>query len=252
LPSQLWWEANIEGFDAKRDTVSVVWSYEDPTIPGRHVLASHTGPLRLGQTTVAGALYVDQQPPAYWASRSYLLGSVPHQCLPDGSYRVELYINGSLAADPVTRDLDEPELTTVSRPDMGLLFCRPADWVPGEQEDGARSSFVSPDGATSMTAYRILRPKAAAGEPAQSAQVMQELMAAWPGQPQAVSAEPTSDYLMGLTDTYVQWYDGPQGRVKLTAGVDSTGTVYAVALEGTPDWVDGAIASGILGSFTQQ
>jgi tetratricopeptide (TPR) repeat protein len=252
LPSQLWWEARIEGLDAGRDAVSVVWSYEDPALPGRHVLASHTGPLRLGQSTNAGGLYVDGEAPAYWASRSYLLGSIPHQCLPDGSYRVELFINGRLAAEPVTRDLDEPELTTVSRPDMGLLFCRPADWVVGDQEDGARVSFRSADGSVGMTAYRIFRPIAGEDDPAQSTQVMGELMAAWPGQPRSLTSDPIPDYLMGLADTYVQWYDGPRGRVKLTAGVDSMGTVYAVALEGTAAWVDGSVANGILGSFTQQ
>ena len=154
LPSQLWWEARIEGFDAQRDTVSVVWSYEDPALPGRHVLASHTGPLRLGQTTTAGGFYVDGEAPAYWASRSYLLGSIPHRCLPDGSYRVELFVDGRPAAEPVTRDLDEPELAAESRPDMGVLFCRPADWVAGDQEDGSRASFRSSDGSASMTAYR--------------------------------------------------------------------------------------------------
>ncbi len=47
-PSEIWWQARIDDFDAERDTVSVVWLQEDPEVPGWHVLNRHSGPLRLG------------------------------------------------------------------------------------------------------------------------------------------------------------------------------------------------------------
>lgn len=251
--SQLWWTARIDGLDGDRDVVSVVWSYEDPLVPGRHVLDIHSGPIRLGTVTDAGAFYEDGEAPDYWSGRSYLLGSTPNRCVPDGSYQVELYINGRLAAQPARSDVDQPELATVSRRDMGLLFCRPEDWVTVGYEDGRRAAFRSPDGSTGLTVVRVFRPDAAGpGEPVQSLQVMSELMAAWPGAPQPIEGDPRPDYLMGLDDAYVQWYDTDASRVKVVAGTDDLGTVFAVAVQGTADWVDGPLANGILGSFAKQ
>jgi len=251
--SQLWWLARIEGLDGERDAVSVVWSYEDPVVPGRHVLDTHSGPVRLGSTTDAGSFFVDGEAPDYWSGRSYLLGSTPSRCVPDGSYQVELYINGRLAAAPAVAMVDQPELVAVSRRDMGLLFCRPAEWVAGEQEDGAKASFTSPDGSQGLTVIRAFRPGAVEeGAPAQTLQVMGELVAGWPGAPQPISSDPVPDYFMGLSDAYVQWYDTGSTRVKVLAGVDTLGTVFAAAIHGPADWVDGTIPNGILGSFASQ
>ncbi len=251
--SQLWWLARIEGLDGERDVVSVVWSYEDPVVPGRHVLDTHSGPVRLGSTTDAGSFFVDGEAPDYWSGRSYLLGSTPNRCVPDGSYQVELYVNGRLAAEPAVAVVDQPELVAVSRRDMGLLFCRPAEWVAGEQEDGARASFVSPDGSQGLTVLRAFRPGAVdEGAPAQTLQVMAELMAGWPGAPQPIPGDPIPDYFMGLGEAHVQWYDTGSTRVKVLAGVDTLGTVFAAAIHGSADWVDGPVPNGILGSFASQ
>jgi hypothetical protein len=104
-----------------------------------------------------------------------------------------------------------------------------------------------------MTVVRAFRPDATddAGQ-AQSLQLMSELIAAWPGSPQATDGDPVSDYLMGLGDVWLQWYDTASTRVKLIAGVDNVGTVFAVAIHGPADWVDGTLADGILGSFSTQ
>lgn len=251
--SQLWWTARIDGFDSERDVVSVVWSYEDPVVPGRHVLDTHSGPVRLGSVTDAGSFFIDGEEPGYWSGRSYLLGSTPHRCVPDGTYQVELYIDGRLAAPPAEAVMDLPELVTVDRRDMGLLFCRPADWTADVQEDGRKASFLSPDGTMGITVVRVFRPHATGeGEQAQSLQVMGELMAAWPGSPEAIDGDPIADYLMGLDDAYVQWYDTPGTRVKVIAGIDSIGTVFAAAIHGEEEWVDGTLSNGILGSFSTQ
>ncbi len=252
-PSQLWWTARIDDFDPEHDVMSVVWSYEDPVVAGRHVLATHSGPVRLGTVSDAGSFYIDGDEPRYWQGGSYLLGSTPHRCVPDGTFQVEVYINGRLANAPATRDLDLPELVAVSRRDMQLLLCRPADWLDVGQEDGSRASFRSPDGSMRMTVMRVFRPRSIPEDSeTQSLEVMAELMAGWPGAPQAISDVPVPDYFMGLGDTHTQWYDTAESRVKLIAGVDDLGTVFAAALEGPAEWVDGDLANGILGSFSTQ
>jgi hypothetical protein len=250
--SDLWWLARIDGIDTERDVVTVVWSYEDPVVPGRHVLDTHSGPLRLGTTTDAGSFFVDGEAPAYWSGRSYLLGSTPQRCVPDGSYQVDLYINGR-PVGTASADIDQEELVTVSRRDMGLLFCRPADWLVEESVDGSKASFRSADGTMGLTVVRVFRPDAAEeGQPTQTLQVMGELMAQWPGEPQAVPAEPVADYFMGLQDAYVQWYDTPDTRIKVVTGADAIGTVFGAAIDGPVDWVDGTLSNAILGSFSTQ
>ncbi len=42
-----------------------------------------------------------------------------------------------------------------------------------------------------------------------------------------------------------------ESTLKVIGGSTSMGTVLAVALQGTSDWVDGEEANGILGSFLQ-
>lgn len=251
--SMLWWTARIDGLDSERDVVSVVWSYEDPVVPGRHVLDMMSGPLRLGTTTDAGSFFIDVEEPRYWAGRSYLLGTTPQRCVPDGTYEVELFVNGRPAMARVSLAVDNPELVTVSRRDMGLLFCRPADWVPGEQVEGSRATFASPDGTMGLTVARVFRPNASEdGQPAQSIQVMNELMADRPGTPPVASGEPFAEYFMGLRDEYVQWYQTDAGWIRARAGTDNVGTVFMAAIEGPGDWFDGTLASGILESFSPQ
>jgi hypothetical protein len=140
----------------------------------------------------------------------------------------------------------------VSRRDLGLLFCRPADWVPGEQADGQRAAFSSPDGAQGLTVARVFRPNAAEdGQPVQALQVLSELMADRPGSPVA-SGEPVPEYFMGLLDAHVQWFQTDTGWVKVRTGTDSLGTVFVAAIHGPADWVDGPLAAGILDSFSTQ
>jgi hypothetical protein len=250
--SQLWWTAQIDGLDSERDVVSVVWSYEDPVVNGQHVLDTMSGPLRLGTTSEAGSFYIDVAEPRYWSGRSYLQASVPQRCVPDGTYQVELYINGTAAAAPASTAVDHPELVTVSRRDMGLLFCRPADWVAGEQDDGTRATFTSPDGTLGLTVARVFRPNAVEElEPVQALQVMTELMAEQPGDPVA-AGEPIEEYFMGLLDAHVQWFQTDTGWFKVRTGTDSLGTVFVAAIRGPGDWVDGSLASGILESFSTQ
>ena len=230
-----------------------MWSYEDPVVPGRHVLDTFSGSLRLGTTTDAGSFFVDVEVPRYWSGRSYLQASTPQRCVPDGTYQVELFINGRPATAPVSADIDQPELVTVSRRDMGLLFCRPADWVLGVPVDGQRATFTSPDGTMGLTVARVFRPNVVdEGQPAQSIQVMNELVAEHRGTPPVPSGEPVAEYFMGLPEAYVQWFETDTGWMKVRTGSDSMGTVFVAAIHGPTDWMDGPLADGVLGSFTTQ
>jgi len=75
-------------------------------VSGRHVLDTFSGPLRLGSTTDAGSFFVDVEEPRYWSGRSYLQASTPQRCVPDGTYQVELFINGRPVGTPVSAVID--------------------------------------------------------------------------------------------------------------------------------------------------
>ncbi len=252
--SQLWWEARIDDLDPARDVVSVLWLAEDRAVPGWHVLPGLSGPLRLGQATAAGELLENGAAPDYFGSQGHLLASDPHECVPDGRYRVELYLNGRLATGPITREIDAPDLVTEEHVDLGLLFCRPAGWSIAEREAGGHIVFVAPGGDPVMRVARIFRPDlpGEAGA-AEVIGVMDAIAAGWPGGPAPIPGqEPVATWWMGLSHASVQWYSGQDGLLKVVAGSTGEGTVLAAAVWGTPDWVDGTEGNGILFSFVQQ
>jgi tetratricopeptide (TPR) repeat protein len=251
-PSEIWWQARIDDFDAERDTVSVVWLQEDPEVPGWHVLNRHSGPLRLGETTVAGSFFANGAAPDYYGTQGYLFTSDPASCVPDGRYRVELYLNGELAADPVTEDLDMPELTTERRSDLMLLFCRPSGWTEGEAVPGSSLAFADASGATVLWVTRTFRPDPDGDAGAAEVKtVMDALAADWDPTALAIADETVPTYFIGLEGAQVQWYDGPAGRLKVVAGATGFGTVIAAAFAGTAEWVDSDETGNVINSFLQ-
>ncbi len=252
-PSELWWQARIDGFDPEHDRLSVVWLQEDPAVPGWHVLARHSGPLRLGQVTWAGGFYENGAAPDYFASQGYLMTSDPSSCVPDGRYRVELYLDGTLATEPVVAEVDAPELTTERRTDLGLVFCRPDAWTAGAAEPGRALRFQDEDGTTVLLVDRTFRPDPDSDAGAAEVRaVMDGVAHGWDASAAPVADETVPTSFMGLDHAQVQWYDGVAGRLKVFAGATDLGTVLSVALAGTPEWVDGEEASGIGYSFLLQ
>ncbi|MFN8624115.1 MAG: tetratricopeptide repeat protein [Chloroflexota bacterium] len=252
--SRLWWLARIDDLDPARDALSVVWSAEDPATPGWHVLPAISGPLRPGQRTAAGTLQANGAPPDWFGSAAYLLTSDPHACVPAGRYRVELFLNGRLAADPVTQDVEGAGLAVEDRPDLGLLFCRPDGWTATNEQTGRGVTFQDAEGRPVMLVTRVNRAHldGAAGD-AEVAAVLDGIAAAWPGAPAVTDGSaPVAAPFLGLAHGQVQWYDGPDGRLKVVGGMTDLGTVIAVALAGTPDWVDGAEANGIVSSIIRR
>ena len=83
--------------------------------------------------------------------------------------------------------------------------------------------------------------------------VLDAVAATWPGKPvRASGIEPVDAYLMGLEDAAVMWYEGAGGTLKVFGGATAQGTVVAVGLAGTAEWVDSDEASDIVGSFVLQ
>ena len=196
-----------------------------------------------GRRRIAGGFYENGAAPDYYASQGYLLASNPSACVPDGRYRVELYLNGRLAADPVEETLDMPELITERRTDLGVLFCRPAGWAEATGEPGRASPSPTRPGRPGCDRPRVpARPDGEAGAPRCPGDGRRG--AAW--DPAAVAARRGArrDLPDGAVDAQVQWYQGTDGWLKVYGGATSFGTVITVALAGTAEWVDG---TGVVG-----
>jgi hypothetical protein len=153
----------------------------------------------------------------------------------------------------VVQVVDTPELVTEQHPDLGLRFCRPAAWTPAEDAPGRWIAFTGSDGVPAMRVERAFRSGADGGAGiAEVEAVMDAVAASWPGAARLEGQEVVETWFLGLSHARVMWYDAPTGRVKVVAGENAWGTVLAVALHGTPEWVDGDEANGILGAFLLQ
>ncbi|MFN8623303.1 MAG: hypothetical protein U0869_21415 [Chloroflexota bacterium] len=250
--SRLWWLARIDDLNPARDALSV-WSAEDPATPGWHVLPAISGPLRPGQRTAAGYAQANGAPPEWFGSAAYLLTSDPHACVP-GRYRVELFLNGRLAADPVMQDVEGPELAVETGRTWDSSSAKPDCWTATNEQAGRAVTFQDADRRPVMLVTRVNRAHldGAAGD-AEVAAVLDGIAAAWPGAPAVTDGSaPVAAPFLGLAHGQVQWYDGPDGRLKVVGGMTDLGTVIAVALTGTPDWVDGAGANGIVSSIIRR
>lgn len=62
----------------------------------------------------------------YFDTEHFLQNS--RQCLPSGDYKVEIFINGRLAASKVEEDVDTGDLVAAYVLDVGAGFCVPRDW----------------------------------------------------------------------------------------------------------------------------
>jgi len=251
--SGLWWTARINDFDPARDVLSVLWLAEDPSVPGWHALPHLTGPMRLDQHSVAGDFYADTAPSHYVGSQGYLATSHPSQCLPAARYRVELYLDGRLAADPVTITADPPPMTAEQPWDLGLRFCRPAAWTVTDHEAGSRLTFSDADGQPVLQVSRVFRPALDGdAETGEVAAALDAIAAAWPGSPAPLAGQhPLETYWVGLDHGVVRWYGDADHALKVIGGATPEGTVLAVTIAGTGAYVDSDPAIEILSSFDQ-
>ncbi|MFN8620974.1 MAG: hypothetical protein U0869_09555 [Chloroflexota bacterium] len=233
--AELWWTADLPGFDPDRDALSVIWERHDPATGAWIPLADMTGPLRLSEGTLAGGLQRIDDADGYSGIQNRLRSGPSAECLTSGRYRVQLFLNGRAAASQ-EQQIDLPERTADTWEDLGVRLCRPTDWTIAEVVPGSKVRYVDPTGTKSMTIQDVYRPYATDGS--EVAAVLDELALQW-SQGARENADPPQDtYLMGLDHAQVQWYDGAAGTFKVLAGADSFGTVYAVSFAGPADWVD--------------
>jgi tetratricopeptide (TPR) repeat protein len=244
FPAELQWEATVQNYDAARDTISAQWYHNDPEGHGWAVIPE-VSLTAVPSVASDGGLF--QLTP-------YIDRVFPPACLPQGSYRVELYVNGRLAAEG-TQVTDFGEYQAFMARDLTMAFCRPADWQRRtDRLPGLIDGFQSLDGLYGAYAARYSLP-GSLRDRADIAEQIEELtltsFSDWfPGTPSYLEDPGTTDeYFMGLDRRAWRWYDYGTGYVRVGAGVTSDGAVVMGMVYGPYAWFDGTEPYRIINSM---
>jgi tetratricopeptide (TPR) repeat protein len=244
FPAELQWQGDVQNYDPTRDTISAQWYHNDPEGHGWAVIPE------VSQTSTPS---VDANGRLFQLT-AYTGNVTPADCLPPGSYRVELFVNGRLAAEAQSTP-DFGDFDAFMARDLTAAYCRPHDWVRREDRlPGLIDGYQSPDGTYGAYLARYNLPGSLRNiddVAAQIEDVTVESFATWfPVTPTYDEASGTTDdYFMGLDRRAWRWYDYGTGSVRVGAGVTPDGAVIVGMVYGPNDWFNGPEPQRIIDSM---
>jgi tetratricopeptide (TPR) repeat protein len=153
-PGGVGFSVSARGFDPHRDRTWVEW-YRKENDLGWFAMSAASGPPSVGRADL-DSLSWEWGYRRTWLLNSYYLRDTRQPvCLPPGTYRVELYVNGRLAG---TRQLgsDFGSLEPAVDRMVGYRLCRPAGWRPSpEARPGLLNGFISPGRTRGVYVIRL-------------------------------------------------------------------------------------------------
>ncbi|HVM30130.1 MAG TPA: hypothetical protein VM305_05095 [Candidatus Limnocylindrales bacterium] len=246
FPGQVQWQAQIPGYQPERDVISAQWYHRLPGAEGWAVMPEVSGRSGIAADPAGG----------YFQLSRYLGLTQPAACMPPGSYRLELYLNGQrVASQEVEPDFGVLEAALAR--DITMAYCRPADWQPiEEQVPGLLHGFTATDGYTGVYGLRFDLPRSFSEVPGLPELMLGSMMGSmtdlFPAVPVLVEEAGTTDgYFMGLSQTAWQWYDYGSGWVRAAAGLDEDGAVLIGIVYGPYAWFDSPVADAIHDSMVR-
>jgi hypothetical protein len=186
----------------------------------------------------SGTVVPGGQPDAWFSQTATLPVTFPPRCLEDGTYRVELYVNGRLAGSGQADHAFGALAPTVAD-DVNVGLCRPAAWQRFEgQVAGLIEGSVSEDGTEGAYLFRLQPPsRERESATAESRGWLQAMIASFgelfPGPPQ-LDREASEQFFLALEGPVVHWYTYEGGSVIAGAGLSRDGAVIIAAIFG-PD-----------------
>lgn len=256
FPATLQWVAAIPDLDPA-DVISVQWYQLDSAKRGWAIVPEVSGILPRCVQGVSFQCLARNSQGQYFVTSHYL--ELSSRCLTDGTYRVELYINGRLVgsqqqATATTFSLDSLQAAYLS--DLGLALCRPTGWNRSPQaQRGYTDGFVSPDGQRGLYVFRYRHPsltgtreQAVADDLKRS---VEGLASRYPKVPVFDSAN-NSPYFMGLFPIKGANYGYAGGGVLAEAGYSADGTVVVASIFGQTSWFSGDEPYRIFESLIQR
>lgn len=244
FPAELQWQGDVQDYDATRDTISAQWYHNDPEGHGWAVIP---------EVSLTAAPKADANGRLFQLT-AYTGNVTPADCLPPGSYRVELFVNGRLAAEAQSTP-DFGDFDAFMARDLTAAFCRPEDWVRRDDRlPGLIDGYQSPDGAYGAYLARYNLPGSLRNiddVAAQMEDVTIESFAHWfPSTPTYdESSGTTDDYFMNLDDAAWRWYDYDTGSVRVGAGLTPDGAVIVGMVYGPTEWFSGSEPQQIIDSL---
>lgn len=121
-PAGLGWEADVRNLGETEFVV--VWYAFDPDWKVWRVLPAISGPIRESIRQAAG-----EKSHAVDFSRFLIATTVP-DCVRDGSYRAEFYLNGKWVKTSADVQARHGRFSPAALGDMNLALCHPPDWKP--------------------------------------------------------------------------------------------------------------------------
>lgn len=253
FPAQLQWRAEISDFDAARDHLAVQWYRLDRGVGEWGAVPVLSGPLTLSQIDAGGQFFraADDQ---YWGNSSATLTfDAPPSCVRAGRYRVELYLNGSLAGSAVVEA--PPEQSTyvpLLARDVGAAMCALQGWTT-TGTDGVSRGIRSADSTKSVTIYRVQQAVAADVDP-RAAAIDRLLAAGGGGLPvgaqEVAPAGAAHPAVFGGKPALWRTYAGGGASTSYAAVQLAAGTVLVARASGPTWWTTGSEAWQLLGSTT--
>lgn len=227
------WRGQLPEFDARQDRLFIVWYHRDQAWGVWRAIPGVSGPVsNLELKRFQGSLEIE---------RSYLAKTGYTQCLPDGLYKAELYLNGRLTPDPAQTTNSTKDFKPVSLYDLNVGLCQPEKWrpfdLPREFKDQGilMRGFQTAEGKPAVFVFTFYGPRSASGPEIinrvktllQQAGIKgPEVFVPYESRETAASAEPSSAVL------YKHWITGEGVQ---HVGVAFPGAAPAAALHQTLD-----------------
>jgi tetratricopeptide (TPR) repeat protein len=204
------------GFDPRRDRLYAVWYYRSGA---GWTEEGPSGPIAAG---TAESLHID--------SNGQLTTSLPtRQCLPNGEYKAELYVNGLLAGQAI-QTLHSDSLSSRTLGDLNFRYCTPSGWrtrSPSSSLAGLIEGNVSPTGNAGML---VVDASADGARIHSSRAVLRDVVQRLGGLLPSGLAHPQNQRLPfgdGMCDADVEAYSYRGGRLLAGIGRDAYGREIA-------------------------
>jgi tetratricopeptide (TPR) repeat protein len=141
-------KAAAASIDPSRDVVVAEWYYDDPANHGFAVLPEISTRVPLQVASDGG----------WFSLEDYLPTAAPPRCLPSGTYKVEVYVNGHLAGQQTT-PADFGAVRTVTDQGLNAGFCVPSNWVQNAKSTaGVTQAWTSQDASEGIAVIRATLP----------------------------------------------------------------------------------------------
>jgi tetratricopeptide (TPR) repeat protein len=211
-------------FNPNRDVISAQWEYKDPLHGEWAILPELSGPVVPGGVEPIGAGFAS-------SNTSYVSNSHPATCLPEGRYRVELYVNGHLSGT-ATANGNWSALHAVRFSTVDGAMCVPPGWLAVNVGAGA-GAYIAP-GATAGTLIFSI-PKATLGPSNNEkglASLMETLVRSLSGSGgllpnvQSTSKPSSTPFFMSSSNGQYEQWTWASGQVLSGVGTSTNGQVY--------------------------